>query len=302
MLLIGGDGQIGARLASTLRARGHRVLATTRTPARADADRPFLDLSRQDAFDPPAAVDRACILAAATTFERCENDPEARRLNVEWVPSLACRLLARGMHVTFLSTNAVFGGRSPCPAEDDPHDPQAAYPRQKSEGEAAIRHAAARLGATDRCAIVRLTKVLSPYSSPVPGWRQAWSRGEVARPFSDLVFAPISLSCAARALAVLLETGPAGNFHLSGEGDVDYGSFARTLAARLGVRPGLVEPAASHELGMRLAFAPRYSALSMARTSRLTGLVPQSLHAVIDDLSREDPPSDLDDAGHNSID
>ena len=296
MLLIGGDGLIGASLAQKLRVRQHAVHATTRDPARTGPMRPFLDLASPDAFEVPASVDRVCILAAVTTFERCENDPEAQRINVEAIPRLARRLLKEGLHVTFLSTNAVFGGDRPWPAEDDPHEPRAAYSRQKSAAESAIREAARQLGAGNRAAVVRLTKVLGLASAPVHAWRQAWSGAQIVRPFSDLIFAPISLDYTADAMATLVETGPAGNFHLSGSQDLDYGQFARALAARLGVDAALVAPATSRELGATLAFTPRSSALAMTRTTRITGLLPQSLDAVIDDLAANRPASAIREA------
>jgi dTDP-4-dehydrorhamnose reductase len=293
ILIVGGDGLVGSALSARLAGRGHRVLPTTRRPERASAGRPLLDLGAPDGFTVPEGVDRACIVAATTNYGRCETDPDAWRINVEAIPRLAERLLAQGLHVSFVSTNTVFGGERPWPAEDDPHAPGIAYARQKSEGESAIARSADRLGARPRLTVIRLTKVLAPDTAPIPDWRRAWSRGEVVRPFADLVFAPISLSFAADSMATLIEQAHAGNLHLSGSANVDYVEFARALAARLGIAPGLVESTTARELGVKIAFAPTWSALAMTRTTRLSGLLPQTLAAVVDDLAAALPPLDV---------
>ena len=285
-LVVGGDGLVGAALAARLAARGRRVLATTRRAERAGPLRPLLDLGMPDAFAVPDGVDRACIVAATTNYGRCETDPDAWRINVEAIPRLAARLLEHGLRVSFVSTNTVFGGERPWPGEDDPHAPGIAYAAQKSAGEAAMATFADRLGARDRLSVVRLTKVLDPATAPIPDWLAAWSRGGTVEPFADLVFAPLSIDYVADALATLAAQDLSGNLHLSGSENITYVDFARALAARLGTPPAQVGSTTARERGVKIAFAPTYSALSMARTTAVSDLRPQGLAAVIDDLAR----------------
>jgi dTDP-4-dehydrorhamnose reductase len=283
-LVVGGDSLVGKGVVGALSARGHRVISTTRRRNTLDEDRVFLDFEEGAAFDVPGGIGYAFIVAAATSYERCENDPLARVVNVERIPQLAADLLKRGIFVTFVSTNTVFGGDRSWPGEDAHHDTRIAYAVQKAEGELAITEAARRLGALEGMAIVRLTKVLHPTVSPLPTWLDAWRAGRLIEPFADLTFAPMSLAHLGAALATIGERRVAGGLHLSGAENVTYVDFAHALAAGLGVPATLIEPTTATAKGVNIPFKPRFSGLGMTRTTQLTGLTPQPLDAVVRDL------------------
>jgi dTDP-4-dehydrorhamnose reductase len=290
-LVVGGDSLVGAGVAAALRRRGKPFYVTTRRRETVGGERLLLDFeSSEEPPHLPAEVGCALLIATAGDYERCERDPIARVVNVELIPRCVAALLARGLFVTFISTNTVFGGERPWPQEDAPHAPVIAYARQKSESEDRIRKAAARLGAGDRFNIVRLTKIIDATVPPLPQWCDAWRRGERVEPFADLIFAPMSVRFVGEALVTIGERRPTGNLHLSGAANVSYVEFARTLAARLGVSPALVGETTATDKGVRIAFKPRFSGLGMGRTTGLTGLAPQPLSGVIDDL--------LGDLGH----
>jgi nucleoside-diphosphate-sugar epimerase len=286
-LVIGGDSLVGGGTVAALGRRGARVLATTRRRATIDAGRVHLDFEDPATFRAPPGIGYAFLIAAAANYERCERDPQARVINVELIPRLVVSLLEQGVFVAFVSTNSVFGGERPWPHEDDPHAPGIAYARQKSEGEAAIRAAAERHGATERLAIVRLTKILNASVSPLPAWLAAWDRGEAVEPFEDLIFAPISVRFVGEALATIGASRAAGNLHVSGAENVSYVAFAHALARRLGVDPALIRPTTAVAKGVHIPFKPRYSGLGMTRTAPLTGLAPQPLDRLVDDLATE---------------
>lgn len=283
-LVVGGDSLVGGGLLRALARRRLPHLASTRRPENLGPGRVLLDFDDPDAFVAPPEAGYAFVVAAATNYERCESDPQARVTNVERIPRLVANLLRQGLFMTFVSTNSVFGGERPWPGEDDPHAPGIAYAAQKSEGEAAILAAAAELGATDRLNIVRLTKILAPSTSPIPAWTESWRAGRAVEPFADLVFAPLSVDYVGEALATIGERRIAGNLHLSGAENVSYVDFARALAARLGVDKALIVPTTASERGVHIAFKPRYSGLGMARTTELTGLSPQPLEGAVADL------------------
>lgn len=286
-LVIGGDSLVGGGLFRRIARRGHRVVATTRRRDAVNFDRVYLDFECDAQFHVPPSIRYAFLVAAATNYERCEKDPLAHRINVELIPRVVASLLEQDLFVTFISTNSVFGGERPWPNEDDPHMPGIAYAKQKSKAEEAIRAAAVLLNGLDRLNVVRLTKILSPDVPPIPAWLTAWKRGEVVRPFSDLIFAPMSVRFVSEALATIGERRISGNLHLSGAENVTYVDFANALARKLKINANLIAPTTAAEKGVDIPFKPRYSGLAMNSTTRLTGLKPQTLENVVDDLVAE---------------
>ncbi len=156
-----------------------------------------------------------------------------------------------------------------------------AHARQKSEGEKAINAEAERLDATRRLNIVRLTKILAVDTPPLPDWFAAFERGETIRPFSDLIFAPMSLRFTAESLATIGEKSVPGNLHLSGADNVSYVDLAHKLAEATGVDRKLVALTTFVQMGVRALFAPKYSGMGMTRTTALTGLHPEPLDVVV---------------------
>jgi len=283
-LVVGGDSLVGGGTTRALARRGYQVFASTRRRDTLESGRVYLDFEGDEAFVAPEGVGYAFLIAAATNYERCETDPMARVINVELIPSQVAMLLEQGLFVTFISTNSVFGGERPWPHEDDPHAPAIAYAQQKADGEQAVRLVAERLGATDRLNIVRLTKILDPETPPLPTWRASWERGEVVTPFSDLIFAPMSVDFVAEALVTIGEKRIPGNLHLSGAENVTYVDLACEMARRLQVDPALIKPTTATAKGIQIAFKPTYSGLGMTRTTALTGIDPQPLARLVEDL------------------
>jgi dTDP-4-dehydrorhamnose reductase len=286
-LVVGGDSLVGGETFRALTNRGHQAFATTRRSNTVDTRRVFLDFESDDPFRAPEGIQYAYVIAAATNYERCVRDPLARVINIELIPRLVGSLLEQGIFVSFISSNSVFGGERPWPHEDDPHAPGIAYAQQKSEGEKAIRSVAQGLNASDRINIVRLTKILNCDVPPLPAWVEAWREGKIVEPFSDLVFAPLSAKFVAESLAVIGERRIPGNLHLSGAANVTYVEFAYALAQRLNAATRLIEPTTAVAKGINIPFKPTYSGLGMARTTKLTGIEPQPLADLVDDLSEQ---------------
>ncbi len=284
-VVIGGDSLVGGGLLRALQRRGHDPYSTTRRKETVSGRRVFLDFESPAAPRLPDDAGYAFVVAAATNYERCEKDPLAYRTNVEFIPRTIASLLEQGLFVTFVSTNSVFGGERPWPNEDDPHDAQIAYAKQKDEAERVVAEATQRLNAEKRINIVRLTKILDKDTSPIPAWLASWDRGEMVQPFSDLIFSPMSVRFVGEALADIGEKRLSGNLHLSGAANVTYADLAQSLAARLGYRAELIAPTTAVEKGINIPFKPRYSGLGMRRTAQLTGLSPQPLAAVVEDLA-----------------
>ena len=283
-LVVGGDSLVGGGLMRALERRGLPALTTTRRPGQVTDQKILLDFENPKTFSVPDSVDYAFVVAAATNYDRCEADPLAYTINVELIPRLVETLLEQGVFVAFVSTNSVFGGEQPWPHEYAPHEPGIAYAKQKSQGEQHIRSTAERLDATDRLAIVRLTKILERSTSPIPSWIETWERGEVVHPFADLIFAPMSVHFVGEALVSVGESRAAGHLHLSGSENVDYVAFAKAIADETGVDHALIGRTTASDKGVHIAFKPTYSGLGMERTTALTGLVPQPLMSAIRDI------------------
>lgn len=281
-LVIGADSFLGARLISQLESQGHLVTGTSRRPDTIAPGRVFLDIKDSDNFQIPDNIECVFIVAGVTNYGLCETDPEAWNVNVEAIPQLASRFLKAGAFVYFVSTNSVFGGDYPWPGEDDPHYPTIAYSRQKSASEIAIRDQAEKLGYLDQLGIVRLTKIVASSTLPFPHWFSEWKNGKMIKPFTDLIFAPISLGYAAKGLGIMGENPLSGNFHLSGSENISYFDFAKALADRIGVPASLIEPTTSLDMGVKVLYLPRYSGIGMGKTSQLTGVFPESLDSVVD--------------------
>jgi hypothetical protein len=56
------------------------------------------------------------------------------------------------------------------------------------------------------------------------------------------------------------------------------------LATRLGVSAELINPTTAVEKGVNIPFKPHFSGLGMARTTELSGIEPQPLDRLVDDL------------------
>lgn len=285
--MVGGDSLVGSGLLRALRKRGHKVYATTRRKGSVNEERIFLDFESDEQFLAPPDVDYAFIVGAATNYDRCENDPLAYKINVELIPKLIGSLLEKGLFVSFISTNSVFGGQQPWPNEDTPHAPGIAYAVQKHKAENAVQDAARRFNAELRSNIVRLTKILDRNTSPLPNWFDSFNRGEILQPFSDLIFAPMSVRFVGDALATLGEMRIYGNLHLSGAENVSYVDFALALANKIHFNPCLIVPTTATAKGVHIGFKPTYSGLGMARTTELSGIRPQKMESVLDDLLSE---------------
>lgn len=285
-IVVGADSLVGGSLIEALRSSEADVCGTTRRRESTGPRRFYLDFQDPDSYRLPSSVSYAFIVAAATNYDRCETDPLAREINVEMTPRLVQALLSQGVFVTLISTNSVFGGERPWPHEDDPHDARIAYAIQKHEAEKRAFAAAQALGALDRFNVVRLTKILSRETSPLPAWFQMWKEGRAIEPFSDLIFAPMSVQFVGKALAAIGAKRVPGCLHLSGAANVSYVDLALAFAAALGVDGSLISPSSATAKGIHIAYKPTYSGLGMERTTRLTGVHPQPLDQVISDLTR----------------
>jgi dTDP-4-dehydrorhamnose reductase len=230
-LIIGGDSEIGAATARHLLKNGHTVVVTTRRPEYVTLNRPFLELSSIDGWEPPPHTRAACVCAAVSRLVDCERDPVgSARVNVAQTIALCERFIARGIYVLLLSTNQVFDGTTPHVLPDVPTSPVSEYGRQKAQTEAALKTLITQ-GAS--AGILRLARVVSPDMPILRNWISALSCSMPIRAFHDMTLAPTPIDTVAEAITRLLGDQSSGIFQLTGPRDVSYESFGRRVALRV---------------------------------------------------------------------
>ncbi len=283
--MVGADSLIGAGLVALLGQMGANVTGTTRRKARVSSNCVFLDLASEEASElVEGRYACAFLCAGATAMSACESEPERTcRINVTNTVRLSKRIRAAGTRIVFLSSNAVFDGRSARPDENADYCACTEYGRQKA---AAERELTGLRGDAGSVAIARLSKVLSPGSGVAAAFMGKLGNGEPCSAFDDLSMSPISLEYVIDALARIAFSGLSGVFHLSGAEEMDYAELARRLAARIGVDPGLVRPCRSTAAGMNVLFRPEHPALGMKRTRELLGIEPEPTAHLLDMLVR----------------
>lgn len=211
VLVLGASGLVGQAL---LRRLGDNGVGTF-------ASRPFPGGIRFDALvdrlEDVVALDgctHAAVLFGEVDPGRCAADPIAsNRLNVAAVEAVLATLDAAGVVPVFTSSEVVFDGTKGSYVETDSPNPLFLYARQKLAVEELLRHAG-----RDHV-VARLGRVYA--SEPFDGtlFTGTLERVRANRPIRcavDQVFSPIHVDEAADALALLVEQGHRGTFHVAG--------------------------------------------------------------------------------------
>ena len=268
VLIVGADGAIGKSLVVAYEAAVQSVWQTTRHRNRVSERRLFLDLS-EDVSDwplPTEATRTAILCAAVTSLERCRVEPgTSRRVNVVGTVALAERLVDAGAFVIFLSTSAVFDGKTPFAKPADLTNPQTEYGRQKAEVEGRL------LKFGDRVAVVRFGKVIAPDMPLFTSWAANLRAGKVIHPFSDMVMAPISVAFAVQVLRQVTQRQLPGITQVSAAEDITFANAARYISQKLCAGDKLVEPISYREVGVIVS--PTHTTLDSIRLAEF-GLNP----------------------------
>lgn len=228
-----------------MRKDGFLVYGTTRYPERVSEFNLLLDLAGDmDRWPCPIHVDVAVICAGVSSAATCALDPiRSKLVNVKGTTRLAERLISDGVFLIFLSSSHVFDGAKAYYRDDESTNPVTEYGRHKAEVEQSLGRW------HESVAIVRLTKVLGPVNPLFTDWKKSLERGSVIRPFRDMRLAPVPISSVTSLLRVLIDTRPAGVWHVSGNRDVSYGDAARFCASLLHANQDLIRVVSALEGG-----------------------------------------------------
>jgi len=282
LLVVGGNGLVGGGLVRRLEEEGVKVISTSRTNM-PNCERIYLDILGND-FDSLIELNPSTVIvcAAMTNMLACEREPEtSRRINVVSTVELVREMLSCGAFVVFLSSNTVFDGNTLNVAEDHPYCPTTEYGHQKAAAEQQLL----KLPSADcRLAIVRLSKVVSPDSGIAADFLHRLQEGQSCEAFEDLLLCPASINYIIDGLIRIAMARIPGVFHLSGEEEMSYAQFARSLASAIGADGALVRATTSEAKGIEVLFRPRHPALGMVKTGTALGLLPEPRSHLINEL------------------
>jgi dTDP-4-dehydrorhamnose reductase len=275
ILVVGVDGLIGRELYRKLKASGLDVLGTSR---RSDSTHLHLDLGAPENFRMPQDVDVTVMCAGVGDIAACHRSPtETSRINVSGATQLANRATDAGSRVVVLSSSLVFDGQTANPRAEDPVSPCCEYGRQKAAMEAEV--------SGERCAIVRLTKVVETLRPRFSGWLGDMEKGRSVKASTELRFSPVSLDEAVRALCGLASDFQPGIFHITGDASFTYHHAAVRLAEEKGLPAGLAVPDASSGLEF-FHPVPVTASLAPASPANCSGWRFSSSSAILADFIR----------------
>lgn len=293
-LIIGGDGLIGGHLYQALAGNGLAVFRTSRrgggggTTVFFDLQTPGLDAGSNSSLRELVKETQPTVFFAAgvTGLKECASVPDVTRsLNVTNTALIVEELIHAGCFVVYLSSNAVFSGVRPYPRESERPDPVSEYGRQKAAVETRFRDMAGGAVENGRIAIARLTKVLPDAKGLVQGWVASLRGGSRIQALTDQVLSPVSLPFVTQCLMKVASLRLGGIYHFSGDKDLSYREFAVMLARAIGVGSELVEGAEkAPDGGGEVPARPLHSALDMQQTTGKTGIGPQHLEIVVQDV------------------
>lgn len=281
ILIVGGDGLIGSALVSRWRQAGREAFFTTRRAGSMDSHALPLNLAEYAGdFPLPKDCAAAVICAGMTNQDFCRRNPAPTRfVNVDQTLRLAGKLVSAGCFVTFLSTSLVFDGSKPLRRASEPTNPQTEYGRQKAATEAGLSQHG------QRCAVIRLAKVVHGKLAVFQSWRDQLSQGRVIQPFSDYMCAPVSLAQTVQAIHAVTEREEGGIWQLSPSEDLSYSDIARLLALHLAADPNLVSPTPTPP--GKLEHLPRFTTLDDSRLVQTFGWKMPPARAIIEQAIKE---------------
>jgi dTDP-4-dehydrorhamnose reductase len=278
LLVLGGSGFVGGRLAQAAATAGYRVAYTysQRRAALAGAAYQVRLEAGPEALEACVAAVRPDVVVYAL-LPRGPSDAAQTLVNVEGVRLLLAALArnAPGARLVYISTNAVFGsgrggyGETEAPDPAARHDGYRAYALSKAAGE--------------RMALDGWADTIIARTASVDGWAaggalsarlagqvETLRAGRALPRFADRVISPTLVDNLVAALLEILEPDFAyrGALHLAGSEPVTDYAYARALARRLGADPDLVRPARMTE-APAMAGSPQRTDLDVRFTQSL---------------------------------
>jgi dTDP-4-dehydrorhamnose reductase len=267
-LVLGASGQVGSALMETLATTGPCRGTGYRHPRPGLVSLDLRDGNAVRALLRETRPDVCYLPAAWTHVDAAEEHPaECRAINVDAVDVVARELASLGGVLVLFSTDHVFGERDTPWREDEPVAPVSVYARCKAEGEGVVREVL-----PERHLILRTSWVFGPDPQGknfVHRVRATLARGDVLVVPDDQWGQPTFAPDLAWTAGELVRRGERGTFHVVGPAWLDRLTWARTIAATLGLDARRIEGRPTATLG---AIAPRPLRVGLARDKLLATL------------------------------
>ena len=288
LIVTGGNGLLGSRVAAAGLDKFEVIATYNNNPVKAGYRLVPLDITRKaDVFrlivdEGPDYVVHA---AAMTDVDRCEDDrAEAMKINAGGTANVAEACKETGAKMVYISTDAVFDGRTGMYKEDDRTDPINYYGRTKLEGEKAVEKAGAEY-------IIARISVLYGWNVKNRPNYVTWLLGELkdgrqVKVVTDQWNSPTFADNCAQILLRLLENGKSGTYHASGSERISRFDFAGKVAEIFGFDPSLMTPVRSSELKMK-AKRPIDSSLNVDKITNDLGTKPSGIEESLMQMKKQ---------------
>ena len=282
ILITGVAGFLGSHLGQLFTERGRPFTGTY------NRKKPALPAEQLDLFDReevlkkleqlrPSAI---LHLAAAASPNWCELNPkESQVINVDAAITLAAYARNAGIPFLFTSTDLVFDGQNAPYEEDWAPSPICTYGMQKAAAEQGV------LLAYPEATIVRLPLMYGWGNNFLKEWVEKLKGGNPLSAFVDEYRTPVYVQDAALGLALLLDLGATGFYHLGGPEPVSRFDMALHIARAFGVDERLVQPGKQAEVAMP---APRPTDVSLSSERAFAlGYQPRKIGEAMGELARQ---------------
>ena len=275
-LVIGGSGEIGQAIVSSLEEQGVEVVVTAR---KLDPDKPNvkrLNLEHPERFQMREPVDVAYFCAGMTSLAQCQQQPgHSWEINVKSQTRLIRELYAQGAFIVYFSSHLIFDGSVPHIKADGRKKPHSRFAEQKVAVEEYLSKLDSGYG------IIRLSDVVGPETKFLSDWTHHLRQGETIQAVRDLSIAPVGLDEVVRSAVQIGLERKMGVFQLSGERDVPYDRVAVELAEQLGVPSSLVEAIDADDAPWDIVARPENTTLDTSRAKRELGFKAQAWSEIL---------------------
>lgn len=217
--------------------------------------------------------------AALTEVDACEDNRNlAYQVNVQGTENILSATADIGAHLTYISTDAVFGGKKGDYNEKDAPNPVNYYGQTKLQAEGPIK-------SYDRGLVLRIN---------LYGWN-AQSKLSLAEwiirnlkqkkkltLFKDVTFNPLYVQTIAKVIQILLEKNQTGLFHVGASDIMSKLEFGRKIGKIFSLQQNTINPTSVEEKDF-LATRPKNTTLCV---SRIEGTLSKSMPKIAEGIEK----------------